>query len=223
MKREGRQHGMVRTYPIMSAQLNPRPNPRNLNELSSPPTAGLFNKVSRKPTNHSKFTGKCGRAMCRDCHIHPACKSKDKVKGALKIKSSSDVVSNHKLISWRIVDAKSGFRVSEFSATGMLDYLTSADYMDHDYEVDCTNDTETIKVEELYDNEVSSRIVEIDEELYDNKVSSGIVEIEEVDECEANNYEVNDVDNEDQMSFCEVGFVWQPVDGDESWCLVEEM
>ncbi|KAI3463072.1 hypothetical protein Pfo_019735 [Paulownia fortunei] len=203
MKRQGRQHGMVRTYPILSAPWNPRPMSRNLNELSSPPTAGLFTKVSPKPTNHSKFTGKCGRSKCHNCHIHPACKSKDKVKGAQKIRSSSDVVSNYRLITWRVVDAAPGLKFSGFSATGMLDYLASDDYMD-----DCDYEAE--------DNDV--------DEFYDHKISSHAVEIEEVDGYDVGNNGVDeDDDNDDQMSFCEVGFVWQPVDGDESWCLVEEM
>ncbi|KAI3452514.1 hypothetical protein Pfo_009178 [Paulownia fortunei] len=130
MKREGRQHGAVRTYPILSAPWNPQPNPRNLSELSSPPTAGLFTKVSTKPTNHSKFTGKCGRPMCRERHISPACKSKDKVKGAQRLRSSSDVVSDYILISWRVVDARPGLKFSGFSATNVLEYLASDEYMD---------------------------------------------------------------------------------------------
>ncbi|KAH6758563.1 histone-lysine N-methyltransferase trithorax-like protein [Perilla frutescens var. hirtella] len=105
MKRQGRQHGMVRTYP------EPPRKQRSLNEVRSPPTAGLFAKVSSKPTNHSKFTGKCGRSKCYDCHIHPASKSKDKVKGAQKIRSSLDVVSNYRLITWRVVDSAPGFKL----------------------------------------------------------------------------------------------------------------
>ncbi|PIN17818.1 hypothetical protein CDL12_09522 [Handroanthus impetiginosus] len=192
MKRQGRQHGVVRTYPTLSDPWNPRPKPRNLNRLTSPPTAGLFTKVSSKPTNHSKFTGKCGRAKCHDCHIHPACKSKDKVKGAHKIRSSSDVESNHRLITWRVVDASPGLKLSGFSASGVLDFLSNNDDIDCGYEDDYNDDDDDLEIEEAAG--------------YDVK-----------------NEGVKDEDEDDRMSFCEVGFIWQPVDGDESWCLVEEM
>ncbi|KAK7278666.1 hypothetical protein RJT34_23701 [Clitoria ternatea] len=86
MKREGRQHGMVRSYRILPSPFNPRPNTRFTTRFDSPPTAGLFVKVSSKPTNHSKFTGKCGTPRCIECHLHPACKSKDKTKGTQKHK-----------------------------------------------------------------------------------------------------------------------------------------
>ncbi|QCE10865.1 uncharacterized protein LOC114185936 [Vigna unguiculata] len=92
MKREGRQHGMVRSYRILPSSLNPRPDTRIVTRFDSLPTAGLFVKVSSKPTNHSKFTGKCGTPRCTGCHLHPACKSKGKTKGSQK----------HKL--WRVID-----------------------------------------------------------------------------------------------------------------------
>ncbi|RDX77458.1 hypothetical protein CR513_42411, partial [Mucuna pruriens] len=89
MKREGRQHGMVRSYRILPSPLNPRPNTRFGTQFDSPPTAGLFVKVSSKPNNHSKFTGKCGTPRCTGCHLHPACKSKGKTKGTQKLKHLS--------------------------------------------------------------------------------------------------------------------------------------
>ncbi|KAK4417847.1 hypothetical protein Salat_2197400 [Sesamum alatum] len=203
MKREGRQHGMVRNYPILSTPLDPRPRRRHLNELSSPPTAGLFTKVSTKPTNHSKFTGKCGRPMCRDCHSHPVSKSKDKAKGAQKMKSASDVVSNYRLISWRVVDASPrppGLKLTGFSATTLLDYI---DYMDHhSYEADYNDYDDIINVE--------------DSDYHDNyQVSYPSVEIIEEDDN-------NDGINEDAMSFCEVSED-EDEDEDEDWCLVDEM
>ncbi|KAK9039585.1 hypothetical protein V6N11_014781 [Hibiscus sabdariffa] len=60
MKREGRQHGMVRTYRILPSPLNPKPESRFIQQFDLPPTAGLFTKVPVKPTNHSKFTGRPG-------------------------------------------------------------------------------------------------------------------------------------------------------------------
>lgn len=59
------------------------------------------------------------------------------------------------------------------------------------------------------------------EESNDYEISYPSVEIEDVvDQCDANKYGINGEDDEDEMSFCEVGFVWQLEDGDEDWCLV---
>lgn len=133
--------------------------------------------------------------MCRDCHIHPACKSKDKVKGSRKVRS----MSQSGLITWRVVDTKPGFKITRFSATSVLDYLVDEDSLDHH---DIEDDADDLDVEEVY---------------YGNEVVSPItVEIKEIDD----DCDVNDGDNDDQMSFYEVGFV---LDEDESWCLVEEM
>ncbi|KAK7844800.1 hypothetical protein CFP56_010305 [Quercus suber] len=193
MKREGRQHGMVRTHRILPSSINPRPETRVVNKYDLPLTAGLFTKVPSKPTNHSKFTGKCGTPGCTGCHDHPACKSKNKTKGTHKLKSH-DVVSNSRLISWRVMDRKPGLNFSGFSATGILDLL----YNDH------TNDD---------DDEVYNDVNEYDHVYYDNKAE---IEIKEDDD-------ENSDGNNDKMSFCDVGFVLDQVEGDEGWCLVEEM
>ncbi|WMV17622.1 hypothetical protein MTR67_011007 [Solanum verrucosum] len=193
MRREGRQHGMVRTYPILPSPWNPRPEPRYMNKSNSLPTAGLFAKVPTKPSNHSKFTGKCGRPRCTSCHIHPAGKSKDKTKGTQKIKGCGDVVS---LVTWRVVDAMPGLNFSGFSATGILDHLDSdcSYYMDHD-----DHDIYYDAADEGYGDQ---------ELVVDSDWSPAIgVEIEETDE--------------EKMSFCEVGFVWENVEEDEDWCVVE--
>lgn len=134
MKREGRQHGVVRTYRVLPALLNPRPETRHVNKFDSLPTAGLFTKVSTKPNNHSKFTGKCTKPRCTECHIHPACKSKDKTKGNQKLKSS-DVVANHRLVTWRVVDGRPGLNFSGSSASEILDHLSS-DYYDNSHDGD---------------------------------------------------------------------------------------
>ncbi|XP_054802179.1 uncharacterized protein LOC129305963 [Prosopis cineraria] len=123
MKREGRQHGMVRSYQILPPSLNPRPKTRYLNRFDSPPTAGLFAKVPSKPTNHSKFTGKCAVPGCNACHILPSSKSRHKAKGTHKLKSS-DVGRNARLASWRVVDARPGFTPPGLSVTRMLDHLS---------------------------------------------------------------------------------------------------
>ncbi|KAK1257877.1 hypothetical protein QJS04_geneDACA020378 [Acorus gramineus] len=87
MKREGRQHGMVRSHIILPPS-DPRPsNCRVINAVEGPPIAGQFVKVPSKPTNHSKFTGRCRKPMCNTCHDNPVGKSKDKAKGNTKFKS----------------------------------------------------------------------------------------------------------------------------------------
>ncbi|KAL8471177.1 hypothetical protein ACS0TY_028126 [Phlomoides rotata] len=96
MKREGRQHGMVRTHTILPAPWNPQPKP---NTLGGPSSAGPFTRVTMKPTNHSKFTGKCVRHMCRECHISHTSKSRDKAKRAQRVRWSSDVASDYQLIT----------------------------------------------------------------------------------------------------------------------------
>ncbi|PPS10119.1 hypothetical protein GOBAR_AA10516 [Gossypium barbadense] len=105
MKREGRQHGMVRTYRVLPSPWNPRPEPRFVQQVNSPTTAGLFTKVPVEPTNHSKFTGRCGRPRCLGCHMHPAFKSKDKAKGTHKFRSN-DMATNYRLVTWKVVDKR---------------------------------------------------------------------------------------------------------------------
>lgn len=121
---------MVRTYRVIPSPRNPTPNTRFVNQFDSPPTAGLFSKVPSKPTNHSKFTGKCGKPRCVECHLHPACKSKDKTKGTKKL-NSRDLVSNYKSITWWVADSPPGLNSSGFSATEILDHLCS-DYGDEE-------------------------------------------------------------------------------------------
>ncbi|RWR96948.1 B3 DNA binding domain-containing protein [Cinnamomum micranthum f. kanehirae] len=64
MKREVRQHGMVRTCLVLPPPWNSRPKSKVVNNLTSSPTAGQYTKVPTKPTNHSKFTGKCRTPRC---------------------------------------------------------------------------------------------------------------------------------------------------------------
>ncbi|PIN07023.1 hypothetical protein CDL12_20416 [Handroanthus impetiginosus] len=135
MRREGRQHGMVRTYPILPVPWDLRPKSRTLNELVPPPTAGIFAKTSTKPTNHSKFTGKCGRPMCRQCHILPASKSKNKVKGVQKIRFSS---------AQKVVDAEPDLKFSGFSVSSVLNFLSN----DNDYEDNYIDDNDILEIGE---------------------------------------------------------------------------
>ncbi|CAK7328208.1 unnamed protein product [Dovyalis caffra] len=114
MKREGRPHGMVRTYRILSSPWNPKALDNKFNKFDTLPTAGLFAKVPSKPTNHSKFTGKCSKQRCTGCHMHPTCKSKDKTKGSHKVKSHD-----------RDMNWGAEYGAAWFSATEMLDHLTT--------------------------------------------------------------------------------------------------
>lgn len=120
MKREGRQHGMVRSYRILPNPLNPRPDTRFNSRFDSPPTAGLFTKVSSKPTNHSKFTGKCGTPRCNGCHLHPTCKSKDKTKGTQKHKN------------WRVIIDQPNSHFFGLPATVTLDSVSNDYYTEYE-------------------------------------------------------------------------------------------
>jgi hypothetical protein len=129
MKREGKQHGMVRTYRILP---NPTPGTRFITRFDSPPTAGLFTKVPSKPTNHSKFTGKCGTPQCSGCRLHPVSKSKNKSKG------------NHK--HFRVMEQPDS-NLTGLSATGTLNNLSDF-YMDDDDDDD-DDDVEDERVDHV--------------------------------------------------------------------------
>ncbi|KAL7232699.1 hypothetical protein ACSBR2_010665 [Camellia fascicularis] len=146
MRREGRQHGMVRTYPVLPMNTKPESRSR-FNRFDSPPTAGSFTKVAPKPTNHSRFTGKCGRPRCRGCHQHPASKSINKTKATHKLRSAN-LVSNCRLATWRVVDAKPGLNFPGFSVSRVLDYLDNNDYWDEDGDDDDDDDCEDEAYEE---------------------------------------------------------------------------
>ncbi|XP_060672514.1 uncharacterized protein LOC107415210 [Ziziphus jujuba] len=207
MKREGRQHGMVRTHRILPSRLNPRPATRFVNEFDLPPTAGLFTKVSSKPTNHSKFTGKCCKARCNGCHMHPVCKAKDKTKGTQKLRSC-DVVSNHRLVTWRVVEGRQGLNFSGYSASGILDQLEDDDDGDRDvdeHDGSCAGGD--------FDHVVMG-FQPIKAEI--------VIHNSDHDDDENGNHGGDDVDD-DAISYCNVGFVMDEAEGDEDWCLVGEM
>uniref|UniRef100_A0A7N1A7P7 Uncharacterized protein n=1 Tax=Kalanchoe fedtschenkoi TaxID=63787 RepID=A0A7N1A7P7_KALFE len=196
MRREGRQHGMMRTYRIIPSPLNPRSSP--ISAFDSAPTAGMFTKLNpSKPTNHSKFTGKCGKAGCGQCHLHPACKSREKTKGSHKARGPNDDVSRLKLVSWRVVDARPGLGLS-FAGSSASQILA------HLAEEEESNLNDVGEYGFGFDRETEvdgGKEIEIEEEKMDG----------------------GDADEDETMSFCEVGYVWEQVEGDDSWCLVAEM
>ncbi|KAF3327261.1 hypothetical protein FCM35_KLT07379 [Carex littledalei] len=103
MRREGRQHGYVRTHvvPLETCADASEDHQTRMtkNKPSSMPVAGVFTKVSRKPTNHSKFTGKCNKQMCVSCREAPASKSKNKSKGTRKFRAFTDDEGLHQAIA----------------------------------------------------------------------------------------------------------------------------
>ncbi|KAJ6298691.1 hypothetical protein OIU76_019780 [Salix suchowensis] len=112
MKREGRQHGMVRTYKNSPSPWSSKLSDKKFNRFDTPPAAaGLLTKVPSKPTNHSKFTGKCAKPRCTGCHVLPSCKSKNKTKESHKVKSHD----------------RAAFEFAGFSATAILDHLATHD------------------------------------------------------------------------------------------------
>ncbi|GMI99112.1 hypothetical protein HRI_003580500 [Hibiscus trionum] len=200
MKREGRQHGMVRSYRILPSSLNPKPESRFIQQFDSPPTAGVFTKVPSKPTNHSKFTGQCGRPRCLGCHMHPTCKSKDKAKGSHKLKSSE-------MVTWRVVDGRSGFKDYGFSASMILDHLSYDVDDDDDDDDECVvNDGFKVNPQPLgemedYEGEIEENIV--DHNMDDDDVKNDGVYVD-----------VDDDDDDD------VKFVLDKDVEEEGWCLV---
>ncbi|KAL2944854.1 Holliday junction ATP-dependent DNA helicase RuvA [Bienertia sinuspersici] len=108
---------MVRTCHVLSDRR------RIINKIDSLPIAGIFTKIPNKPTNHSKFTGKCGKVNISDCHLHPVSKSKLKSKGAQKLKTFDSAAVNHQLNALQIDD----FRNFGYSASRVLHDL-EADY-----------------------------------------------------------------------------------------------
>ncbi|KAK8923518.1 hypothetical protein KSP39_PZI019290 [Platanthera zijinensis] len=45
---------------------------------------GAFTKAPSKPKNSSKYTSRCRKPRCRNCHDHPVTKARAKVKGSRK-------------------------------------------------------------------------------------------------------------------------------------------
>ena len=184
MKREGKQHGMVRS---------------NNSDITG------YAKAPAKPTGHSKHTGKCRKARCGQCHSHPVSKSRDKAKGTYKLKSS-DVVLNHRLVTWRVVADRNAHwsKYSGVSATGVLDALLTDSSWSQGDDDDNHEEQEYGIYEDCLDEHTTEEGIE------DERSTNGPEEEEEEEE------------EDDDMGFCEVGFVWEYMD-EEGWCVVDEM
>ncbi|KAJ0711399.1 hypothetical protein HanOQP8_Chr09g0323451 [Helianthus annuus] len=198
MKREGRQHGYVSCYHNLPASLSRQ---RFVKMVDSASTMGLFAKVPTKPTNHSKFTGKCRKPRCNGCHLHPVCKSKAKAKGAMKIRS---------------IDHENDLAKYSFgtSATGVLAYLADGGYDNDDYDYDYDYDD---RVEENYNYSYGYGYdYDYGYEYNDNDEGDNDVDVKTDDD---------DDDEDETMSFCDVGLCWGHGDEDEygdddGWYLV---
>ncbi|KAL8136582.1 hypothetical protein V2J09_002583 [Rumex salicifolius] len=260
MKREGKQHGTVRTFCILpTSPINQnRPVLRKASPtLGSPPTAGIFTRVPTKPTNHSKFTGKCGRARCSDCHLHPSWKSKDKIKGArTKLRSTSGLDVGHGgLIEWRVMAkyddeswAYDKLMLDSQSASDIL-YELRTDDLDDEFDfyssgyIGNRNNPYIYKRNRMYGNRNRNRnrnrAVD-DEEVEDcslnldslieypfistaiHQVSNEIHEEEDEDEIKATGFDEIFVVEDEDLGFYDVAIMWDPIDGDEGWSLIDQ-
>lgn len=160
--------------------------------------------------------------------MHPADKSKGKTKGTQKLKSC-DVLTNYRLVTWRVVDAKPGLSFKGFSATGILDHLAN-DYVDDGDDIDGSSCDDN-DADGVYRYGCSGSYSYADWKG-DSAIASTTAAIRELDEIEGDYKEDggggggddgDGGDDDERMSFCDVGFIWEQVEGDvDGWCLVEE-
>ncbi|KVI09281.1 uncharacterized protein LOC112522334 [Cynara cardunculus var. scolymus] len=200
MKREGRQHGVVRSYAILPTPLSQR---RYVKTVDSATVAGVFTKVLRKPTNQSKFTGKCaGKTRCLGCHLHPACKSKDKAKGTMKFRS---------------IGSDPGLIACGTSATGVLAYLASEGSYDDDDDDDDDDGDE-------YENAIDDYEYSYD---YDDNTNCNVEIGIGLASIVTEEHIVVEEDEDDFMSYCDVGLCLGDTDADEheddGWYMVGQI
>lgn len=216
---------MVRTYHVLPAPLNPKPASRIVNPLDIPPTAGLFTKISNKPTNHSKFTGKCEKVRCPDCHLHPACKAKVKSKGALKLKTSNAAL-DYRQVTFRVTGPNK-LRNNGYSASGILDELNIDYHHHHDLIHDDDNHYDYDYSDDDDDNVVDQEKIEILVETGVHVVNDvhvdddGDLVVKEDDVDVIIHAGVTDDGDDGYMGFYDVAYVLNHVDEDEEgWSVV---
>lgn len=138
--------------------------------------------------------------------MHPACKSRDKTKGTRKLVNSRDLVSNYKMITWRVVDGRAGLNLSGLSATEILDHLAS-DYVDDN--VDDDDDDDDDDANDVYDHNGP-----YDQRDHEHQIREAV---------NRNDDDDNDNDeNQDVMGYYDVAFD-RVYEEDEGWCLLGEM
>lgn len=141
-----------------------------------------------------------------------------------------DMISNHRLVTWRLVEGKPGLNFNGVSATEILDHLNSEDlYDDNIYDSLLEGRYGAYgRVDEEESDGYGYRY-EYDEACLDEGTMAEETEMEIEAEGTAISVECDesgeDDDDDDAGSFCEVGFVWEQVevDGEDGWCLVQEM
>ncbi|KAL4581558.1 hypothetical protein LXL04_006081 [Taraxacum kok-saghyz] len=216
MKGDRRQNGAIINQPLLSQE-------RYKKMVDSAAAARLFTKVLSKPINQSKCTGKCHKGRCSDHHV---CKSKNKGKGAMKIRS---IDRENELTKFPAGN----------SATRVLAYLGNEEgYNDDEYDYEG-------RVEESYSyNYAYGYTYDDDDDHIQNQnhddvthaidlstgfaIGIGIVVDDDV-EKDVDMDDDDDGDNsddDDAMSFCDVGLCWghgdedEDEDGDDGWYLV---
>ncbi|XP_021755639.1 uncharacterized protein LOC110720868 [Chenopodium quinoa] len=233
MRREGRPHGMVRTYHILPSPLNPRPTSRIVNPVNTPPTAGLFTKVNNKPTNHSKFTGKCEKSRCAGCHLHPSWKSKVKSKGALKLKNA-DAELDYRHVTFRVMGSNK-LRDNGYSASGILDELNIHYHHNHDLRYDDHgnyydddgdddgDDDEKVGIRQVL-IETTSTHSDVNDDVHVHDVvkndDDDDVMVDKDDDDVIIHAGVTDDGDDGYMGFYDVAYVLNHVDEDEGWSIV---
>ncbi|MFQ6664549.1 hypothetical protein Gotur_031622 [Gossypium turneri] len=194
MKREAPQQGVVRTYPVHLSPWNPKPKTRSVQTLDSLPVSGSFSRVTPKASNHSKFSGKCGRLHCVEYHLNPVSKSKGKSKGTQKFRTCN----------------LAGFNFSGFSATGVLEYLYS--FNDDDDDDDDDDDEIGNHVNDHdYVYEDVGRCVLNDNDNNDDFLAKFW-----------SLHDKQNDDGDDDTSYCDVDFMLD-IEEDEGWCLLREL
>ncbi|MBA0617154.1 hypothetical protein Godav_026627 [Gossypium davidsonii] len=194
MKREAPQQSVVRTYPVHLSPWNPKPKTRSVQTLDSLPVSGSFSRVTPKASNHSKFSGKCGRLHCVEYHLNPVSKSKGKSKGTQKSRTCN----------------LAGFNFSGFSATGVLEYL----YSFNDDDDDDDNDEIGNHVNDHdYVYEDVGRCVLNDNDNNDDFLAKF---------WSLHDKQNDDDDDDDDTSYCDVDFMLD-IEEDEGWCLLREL
>ncbi|KAI3501013.1 hypothetical protein L1887_36843 [Cichorium endivia] len=216
MKGERRQHGAVRCYDINQPLLA---RERYEKMVDSATATRLFAKV----TNQSKYTGKCHKAWCSDHHHkHAVCKSRDKTKGTMKIRSIDPANEWTK------------YPVGN-SATSVLAYLANEEgYNDDDYDYEgrveethnyaygyAYHDDNHHDDEHSHDHDDGTHGIDL---CAGFAIGIAIVADEHVNDVDDEDDDDDDDDDDDAMSFCDVGLCWGHGDGDEygddGWYLV---
>ncbi|KAH9314120.1 hypothetical protein KI387_022747 [Taxus chinensis] len=120
---------------------------------------------SSKPTNHSKFTGKCRRARCKFCHLDPPCKLRRKIKGCRK-HTSSDLLSSLRLCLWRVADHQfTGLKFAGLSALYFINFFNRDDDDDSDCDEDSMVTTNEEEEEESIQVPVKRQVEEKEDEM----------------------------------------------------------